>query len=83
MMQILDAVELGMPLLTLGVICLLFVGVGIMLIWSYIYFFMLCRVWWSIMTVMMETPQILSYGLLVLIPRGVGWFMRFEILLGS
>ena len=57
------------------VTCLVSVGVGILLFWSCIVSLLPSPVLWSIMIIVRVLPLSLSYGLLVLFPRGVGWFM--------
>ena len=63
--------------LTLVVTCLGSVVAGTLLSLTFIVFSLLFLVLWSIMMVGMVLLLILLSGLLVLSPRGVGWFMRF------
>ena len=63
------------------VTCVLFVGVGTLLFWICFASSLPSPVRWSIMMILRALPRILSCGLLVLFPRGVGWFMQCAILL--
>ena len=63
--------------LMLVVICPGSVVAGTLLFLIFIVFSLLFLVLWSIMMVGMLLLLILLSGLLVLFPRGVGWFMRF------
>ena len=69
--------ELVMLSLMLVVICLGVVVAGTLLFLIFIDFSLSFLVLWSIKMVGMVLLLILWYGLLVLIPRGVVWFMRF------
>ena len=69
--------ELVMQSLMLVVICLGSVGAGTLFFLIFIDFSLLFLELWSIMMVGMVLLLILLYGLLVLSPRGVGWFMLF------
>ena len=59
------------------VICLGFAVAGTLLFLTFIDFLLPFLEQWSIMMVGIVLLLILWYGLLVLIPRGVVWFMRF------
>ena len=63
------------------VTCLGFVLAGTLLSLTFIVFSLPFLVQWLIMMVGMVLLLILLYGLLVLSPRGVGWFMRFGTVL--
>ena len=76
---ILDVGELVLLTLMLVVICLGFVIVGTLFSLTFIVFSLLFLELWSIMMVEAVLLLILQYGLLVLVPRGVGWFMLFGI----
>ena len=74
---ILGVGELDMLSLTLVVTCLGSVVAGTLVFLIFIDFSMLFLELWSIMMGGMVLLLILWYGLLVHIPRGVAWFMRF------
>ena len=74
---ILGVGELVMLSLMLVVTCLGSVVAGTLLFLIFIVFSLPFLVLWSIMMVVMVLLLILLFGLLVLSPRDVGWFMRF------
>ena len=76
-----DGGALNLPLLMLVVTCLLSVGVGILFFWSCIASSSTSLVLWSIMMIARVLLQILSYGLVVLFPRGVSWSTLCVIML--
>ena len=59
------------------VICLVSVGANILSFLTFIDFSLIFLELWSIMMVERVLLMILWFGLPVLIPKGVGWFMRF------
>ena len=77
-MRLLTLVVGGLVMLSsmLVVICLGSVVAGTLLFLTFIDFSLPFLELWSIMMVGMVLLLVLWYGLLVLIPRGVGWFMR-------
>ena len=57
---------------------LVFAGAGALLLWICVVSLLLSVVMWSILMEEKVQPSTLSFGLLVLFPRGVGWSMLCE-----